>query len=321
MLLLDLPAAVQARVCLYLGARSQDTARFLGLARGQQDELRARGCTLCRALRQAILGDPRRTGRLGPPPPPPPPPPSEPAAPTNTKNKKKTKKRTASPQVVHPSKRRRSRRLEIVGKALLVDAAALLDKNSQYAHDEICGIAPGQTQKPKLSLASLRKTLKKWAPLDADCVHPRGSTLLSECVRMRRASCRQALACAREMLVKWGCDPNIGHPGSGLLPIHIASARGMPKVVELLLAHGAAAGPGVRGKGTFTSSITTSTSNSRIRLTGTFSALEWCVQMERLELQAGVGRAGVANLRRCRRILERAQLAMFEAAVDAEDEQ
>ena len=315
---LDLPAAVQTHVCLLLGARSWDTARFLGLTRRQQDDLRRGGCTLCRALRQAILGDPRRAGQLGPVP-------SQvqaAAASPKDKKKKKKKKRTnlASPPEVHPSKRRRSHRLEVVGKALLDDAAALLDNNSQYAHDEICGIAPGQTRQPKLSLALLRKTLKKWAPLNADCVHPRGSTLLSECVRMRRASCRQALACAQEMLVKWGCDPNIGHPGSGLLPIHIASARGMPKVVELLLAHGAAAGPGVRGKGTFTSSISVGggASNNRIRLTGTFSALEWCVQMERLELQAGVGSAGVANLRRCRRILERAQLAMFEAAVDAE---
>ena len=215
---------------------------------------------------------------------------------------KRKRRKVASP----PKKgKRKSRRLRVFGGAVLRGAHAELRRNCEYAHDELSGVADGNGRAAKnMTLMRLRKTLRKWAPLRCDHVHPRGSTILMECVRTRRCSCRQALMCARELLEKWQADPNVENPSSRMRAIHYCAARGMPKVVKLLLDHGAAID--TAGKGTFTTSIPANhmVGARKRRITGNHTPLEWARAMKELEIQAGVGAAGIRALNECIRILE-----------------
>ena len=112
--------------------------------------------------------------------------------------------------------------------------------------------------------------------------------------------------CAKELLEKWRADPNVEHPSSRMRAIHYCAARGMPKVVKLLLLFGAEIG--TSGKASFTTSIPANQmlGARKRRITGNYTPLEWARAMKELEIQAGVGLAGIRALNECIQILEHA---------------
>lgn len=121
----------------------------------------------------------------------------------------------------------------------------------------------------------------------------------SKVLRARRASERAILDCARELVERWGADPNVatgvgpGAGGSGgLTPLCVAAARGMATVTGYLL--GAGADGGAVGAGSF------HLWGDRHRsVRGAFSAAGWAAAMLEAEERAGVPEEQLSALRAC----------------------
>ena len=203
---------------------------------------------------------------------------------------------------IKSSARRTSKRLKVGGLTILKNAITLLKQNSERAHDDLCGISPSLSKCNTLSAANFVKILKKWMPLDANTIHPRGSTLLMEVIRMRHATESQTFRCVKNLLANWGVNPNISHPNSNLSPLIIASARGYAKVVELLINVGC--NMTQKGTGTFFSS-STSDDGSHVKLKhfGTHSAIGWVRVMMDLERRNGATSQQISDLVTCYKLL------------------
>lgn len=278
--LLSLNCDVLAQVAMYLGIGA--SMRLLTVSKAMKGRMEADDVVFL-VLKAAMMSEPKHNGRG-----------------QESKKWDKIRKRKASSLAVATQPQRKSRRLQVCGRQILINARTSLRRNSEYAHDDLTGVSSGSHQ--KMTLNRLRRVLKKWIPLDINHIHQRGSTILMECVRTRKCSCRQALMCTKELLQKWGADPNIEHPTSGMRAIHYCAARGMPKVVKLLLQHGAKID--IKGKGTFTTSISDTLGSRKRRLTGKYTPLEWAIAMRDLEIGVGVGPSAIRQLNECISILQ-----------------
>jgi hypothetical protein len=127
------------------------------------------------------------------------------------------------------------------------------------------------------------------------------------------------LACVRELIERYGADPNLAAAretktvargssganhkagnGGGLSPLIIASARGMPTVAKYLLQKEAT--PFAVGTGRFR--LHTNSSKS---ISGTYRPLEFARTMREGEIAHGADAAMLRDIDKCIRLLEKAE--------------
>ena len=175
---------------------------------------------------------------------------------------------------------------------------SLLGRAEALHHSIACA---GQDSKD-LSAASLRALLRSYIPsctlwpfVDrASQVY--NATVLMEVCRARGVTEARLTECAEVLLCEFGADPNGRSSASGCTPLIIAAARGMPKLVALLLACGADARP--RGEGRFRLCGRSSS------VAGCHDALAWTSVLLDAEAEVGVPERHRRDLRIVQRMLE-----------------
>lgn len=166
-----------------------------------------------------------------------------------------------------PHARRVSERLALDGESAFVRAWSRLVMRSEALHHSIA--VSGQDTK-NLTVGMLKLFLSRWSPCPlVDRASPvYNATILMEICKARGIREATLVQCAKHMLSTMHADVN-ARPSSAhaCTPLIIASCRGLPKLVELFLAHGADVH--VRGEGRFRVGSTSKT------IFGTHTAREW----------------------------------------------
>ena len=129
-----------------------------------------------------------------------------------------------------------------------------------------------------------------------------GGNFLVEVCRSRNGTAHTILQCVEELIVKRGCHPDIRtHESSNasLTALCVAAVRGLPKVVEFLLRHGAS---------------TTQTCSGRFRLhtcpkkslrCNDCTPILFAKKMRDAEIAEGATKSNLKELNKCIQILEK----------------
>lgn len=141
---------------------------------------------------------------------------------------------------------RRSARLERSAAREFAQSLAALRIRSEYLVHALASMAQ---ESRDLSLGKVRRALATWAPCLLDRVSPvSNATALMEVCRARGCSEGAILAAVSELVLAHGAGAGVPN-SEGQTPLIVAAARGLPRVVAFLLAHGA--DPLQRGFGRF----------------------------------------------------------------------
>jgi hypothetical protein len=194
-----------------------------------------------------------------------------------------------------PSSSRRSSRCALAPAGLFANAVRALKMRTEAMHHAVACM--GQDHKD-LSAARVRKLWARWQP----CLVDRASPVYDMCMLMEIIRARvheSAIAAAAAELLRLGASVNATN-SEGLSPLIMASARGLPRVVKLLLAHGARLGQ--RGVGRFR------LADTRQSIRGRMSAHEFVGALLEAEAQIGVGSKQQRSLEECRQLLSEANV-------------
>ena len=205
----------------------------------------------------------------------------------------------SSAQCASPSARRSARLVRPASDLLREAYASLVRRTDALHHATACA---GQDAK-HLTVRVLSRLHTNWEPVIEDRISPvYGVTLLTEVCKGR---CAEGHLCgAAAWLLEHGVASAHVANADGLSPLIVAAARGMPRLVRLLLTHGADAR--AAGSGRFR------LLGSRRTVAGRHSAREWVgvILAAEAALQAGPGspqgaaaRRATAQLRECERLL------------------
>ena len=194
-----------------------------------------------------------------------------------------------------PSSARRSSRCALAPAGLFASAVRALKMRTEAMHHAIACL--GQDSKD-LTATRVRKLWARWQP----CLVDRASPVYDVCMLMEIIRARvheSAIAAAAAELLRLGASVNATN-SEGLSPLIMASARGLPKVVKLLLAHGAWLGQ--RGLGRFR------LADTRQSIRGRMSAQEFVSALLEAEARIGVCSKQQRSLDECRRLLSEASV-------------
>lgn len=188
---------------------------------------------------------------------------------------------------------------------------ALRARSEQLVH----ALASMAQDSRDLSVGKVRKLLTALSPCLLDRVSPvSNATALMEVCRARGCSEAAILAGASELVVARGASARAAN-SEGQSPLIIAAARGLPRLVALLLEHGADASD--RGFGRFCTvrGVAPSTNGaSQVVVRGTLSPLEWAETILARERDGGVAAKAQRSLRQCAALLRRAAVVGGAAA-------
>jgi hypothetical protein len=188
-------------------------------------------------------------------------------------------------------------------------ALTATQKRTETAHFACVTLAVEARPKP-LSKQRVRKEIVKWAPININTVSKvYNASLVMDCCKARHVSEAAIVAVVHLLIVDFEADVNTASL-DGLSALHIAAARGLPKLVKLLLAHGADIAS--KGRGEFRGY------GSRKVYKGEHTPLGWTDAMmaheERIRKQNGVQAPGLAgsasakaaarSLQQCKRQLQ-----------------
>lgn len=186
---------------------------------------------------------------------------------------------------------RRSSRCVLAPAGLFANAVRALKMRTEAMHHAVACM--GQDHKD-LTAARVRKLWARWQPCLVDRASPvYDVSMLMEIIRVHES----AIAAAASELLRLGASVNATN-SEGLSPLIMASARGLPKVVRLLLAHGARLGQ--RGVGRFR------LADTRQSIRGRMNAQEFVSALLEAEAQIGVGSKQQLSLDECREMLSEA---------------
>ena len=216
---------------------------------------------------------------------------------------------------------RSSKRLRRSSKDTVAQSHLLLIERTSIVH--FCVTEWAHSKQSPLTLGRLRWALREYGPRIR--INQRveiGGTILVECCRARHVKESVILGCVRELIERYGADPNLSAArennktvaggssgganqkaanGGGLSPLIIASARGMPTVVKYLLQKEAT--PFAVGTGRFR--LHTNSSKS---ISGTaYRPLEFARAMREGEIAHGADAAMLRDLDKCIRLVEKAE--------------
>ena len=193
-----------------------------------------------------------------------------------------------------PQSARRSSRCALAPPGLFAHAVRALTMRTEAMHHAVACM--GQDQKD-LTASRVRKLWERWQPCLVDRVSPvYDVSMLMETIRARVHE--GAIAAAATELLRLGACANTTN-SEGLSPLIMGSARGLPKVVGLLLARGARLEQ--RGVGRFR------LADTRQSIRGRMSAREFVSALLEAEAQIGVGSKQQRSLDECRELLSAAE--------------
>ena len=198
---------------------------------------------------------------------------------------------------------RRSSRCALAPAGLFASAVRALKMRTEAMHHAVACM--GQDHKD-LTAARVRKLWARWQP----CLVDRASPVYDMCMLMEIIRARvheSAIAAAAAELLRLGASVNATN-SEGLSPLIMASARGLPKVVKLLLTHGARLGQ--RGVGRFR------LADTRQSIRGRMSAQEFVSALLEAEAQIGVGSKQQRSLEECRDLLSEASVLGLQRAAE-----
>lgn len=220
------------------------------------------------------------------------------------KSKPSSRKRSGSSSDLIPE-RRSCARLQRCPLDQVRDAHRLMRDNSEISYYHVWE-SSSSTTKNSLTRSKLISILEEFGPnLMYNKVMSTGGNFLVEVCRSRNASCHTVLQCVEELVLRRGCNVDIRtHESSNasLTALCVAAVRGLPKVVEFLLRHGAS---------------TTMTCSGRFRLHtnpkksiryNDCTPLSFATRMRDAELAEGATKSNLKDLNKCIELLEQHDL-------------
>lgn len=199
---------------------------------------------------------------------------------------------------------RSSKRLKRSPAHNVGDAHRRMIANTELAYSDLWELTYS-SKKNTLTRQKMINILNEFGPVMVNRVMLSGGNFLVEVCRSRNSSPGTVLNCVQELVGRRGAIANIAtndSKSSSLTPLCVASVRGMHKVVEYLLSHGALASTTIRCSGKFR---LFKNSKRSLRCTNVVP-LEFCEQMLAAETKEGATRQDLKDLNRCIKLLRNA---------------
>lgn len=214
------------------------------------------------------------------------------------------------------TQRRTSKRLRrTTAKEDVIHAHFNLRDQTEMALQEVAEMAISKTPKP-LSLARLRGILTNYGPtININQRSAIGGTFLVDCCRARCVKESAILACVKELIEKYGANPNIpategntynrvnrNKSKHNTLPcLVVAASRGMPTIVKYLLDNTTAS---IEEMGTSRFRLYM---NPKKSVCGTYTPLAFAEKMKEAEIENGATNQQLPSLLKCIKLLNSAQ--------------
>ena len=209
--------------------------------------------------------------------------------------------------------RRDSKRLRrTTAKYDVAHAHLVLRDRTDMALQDVADLAISKSP-PLLSVSRLRGILHTYGPhlninQQQSTSTTGGGTFLVDCCRARHVTERVILKCIEELIVRQGASPHVPameaagtHGKVSVLPaLVVASARGMPLVVQYLL-DCPGSDESIHVKGTSRFRLFT---KPRKSVNGTFTPLEFALQMKKAEMEYGATPQDLKSLNKCIDLLQ-----------------
>ena len=199
---------------------------------------------------------------------------------------------------------RSSKRLKRSPAHNVGDAHRRMIANTELAYSDLWELAYA-SKKNTLTKQKMINILNEFGPVMVNRVMLSGGNFLVEVCRSRNSSPSTVLNCVQELVERRGAIVNIAandSKSSSLTPLCVASVRGMHKVVEYLLAHGALASTTIRCSGKFRLFKNSKRSLKCMNVI----PLEFCEQMLIAETKEGATKQDLKDLNRCIKLLKNA---------------
>eukprot|EP00536_Pseudo-nitzschia_multiseries_P008592 jgi/Psemu1/305818/fgenesh1_kg.220_\ len=197
---------------------------------------------------------------------------------------------------------RASKRLKRSPSHKARDAHKLMIVNTEFAYSALWELSYS-SKKNALTKQKLVGILNEYGPVMINRTMGSGGNFLVEVCRCRNTSPNNVLNCVQELVERRGALINIPtreSKNSSLTALCVASVRGMPKVVEYLLANGALASKETRCSGRFR---LFKNARKSLRCNDTIP-LEFSMQMFTAEQEEGATKQELKDLDRCIKLLE-----------------
>lgn len=210
-------------------------------------------------------------------------------------------------------KSRCSKRLKRSPVYRVRDAHILMIANTEMAYSEVWELGYS-TKKNALTKQKMINILNEYGPVMVNRLMANGGTFLVEICRSRNTSPSMILQCVKELVERRGAFVNIQNNdsmNSSLTALCVASARGMHKLVDYLLSHGALLSTNIRCSGKFRLFKNRNKCSKCIKVT----PLEFSQQMLAAEKKEGATKQDLKDLNRCIYLLKRATKVRLNASI------
>jgi len=208
-----------------------------------------------------------------------------------------------------------SKRLKRSPAQKVGDAHRLMIANTELAYSDLWELTYS-SKKNTLTKQKLIGILNEFGPVMVNRVMLSGGNFLVEICRSRNSSQNTILHCIQELVERRGALVNIStndSKNSFLTPLCVASVRGMPKVVQYLLSHGAVPSTNIRCSGKFRQF-----KNPKKSLRCSFvTPLVFTEQMLVAETKEGATRLELRDLNRCFLLLKQATFLLLKQATNS----
>ena len=219
------------------------------------------------------------------------------------KTSSKSSKRSLSGRTTHQTQERRScARLRRSPLDQVRDAHILMRDNSEIAYYHVWELSSSST-KNSLTKSKMISILEEFGPnLMYNKTMSTGGNFLVEVCRSRNTTANAILQCVEELIVKRGCHPDIRtHESSNasLTALCVAAVRGLPKVVEFLLRHGASTAQTCSGR------FRLHTCPKKSLRCNDCTPLLFATRMRDAEIAEGATKSNLKELNKCIELLEK----------------
>lgn len=202
---------------------------------------------------------------------------------------------------------RSSKRLKLSPAHKVGDAHRRMTANTELAYSDLWELTYS-SKKNTLTKQKLIGILNEFGPVMVNRVMLSGGNFLVEICRSRNSSQNTILHCIQELVERRGALVNIStndSKSSSLTALCVASVRGMHRVVQYLLSHGAISSTNIRCSGKFR----LYKNPKRSLRCSNVIPLDFAEQMLAAETKEGATKQDLRDLNRCVKLLKQATKA------------